>query len=233
VAYSKRQLEDAWVRAGGKSNLASTMAAIAGAESNFGASPYGDKGVDGSGFTSFGPWQVHTPAHPQYDPTQLVSNLDYSAKAAVEISGNRVSGLGNWTTYKTGAFRSHFSGGPSASTPGANGGSGGGAFKLPGQGAVEGATETLLSPFAAIGKGATATAKLAQAVGEWVAEPMKPLKLVGGGILIYMGLRSLTRTGVGSSVASEARFQAASVRKVPTPARAVRRMVKPKGGGST
>lgn len=107
VKYTPAQLEAAWVRAGGKPSMAPIMAAIAGAESKYGAEPYGDYGIGGAGYTSFGAWQVHTPAHPQYNPQQLVSSLDYNAKAAVEISGNTPAGLTNWSTYNSGAYKSY------------------------------------------------------------------------------------------------------------------------------
>lgn len=110
MSYSKQQLEAAWIRNGGNPSAASMAAAIAGAESNFGASPYGDQGLGGSGYTSFGPWQVHTPAHPQYSPQLLVSNLDYSTKAAIAISNNGRD-WEPWSTYKNGAYRSFLGGG--------------------------------------------------------------------------------------------------------------------------
>lgn len=83
-------------------------------------------------------------------------------------------------------------------------------------GAVGEAGKAVLTPFEKIGEatGLTATAKLATLIGEWLGEPLKPLKLLGGGVLIYMGLRTLTRTGVGSSVAQEARYQAKPIARV-------------------
>jgi Lysozyme like domain len=107
VTYTKKQVERFWIEAGGNPSLAHTMAAIAGAESGFGASPYGDVGLGGPGPTSFGLWQIHTPAHPEYDPSLLVADPLYNARAAVAISGNSTSGLGAWTTYKTGAYKSY------------------------------------------------------------------------------------------------------------------------------
>jgi lysozyme-like protein len=107
VTYTKKQVEGFWVKAGGNPALAPTMAAIAGAESSFGASPYGDVGLGGPGPTSFGLWQIHTPAHPGYNSSLLVSDPLYNARAAVAISGNSTGGLGAWTTYKTGAYKAY------------------------------------------------------------------------------------------------------------------------------
>lgn len=94
---------------------------------------------------------------------------------------------------------------------------------------VSDAGKAIASPFEAIGSGLGATAKLAELVGEWLGEPLKPLKLLGGGILIYMGLRTLTRTGAGGSVASEVRYATKPITSVAAPARAARRIKRPKG----
>jgi hypothetical protein len=106
--------EAAWINAGGPSALAPVMAAIASAESTSGTKLYGDDSYSPSGTdpTSFGAWQIHTfdkagpvnvqPNGQPYDQTQLVSNLDYNAQAAVNIWKSQ--GLGAWTTYTDGAF---------------------------------------------------------------------------------------------------------------------------------
>jgi Lysozyme like domain len=107
AGYSKKQLEELWVKAGGAKALAATMAAIGLAESKGGAEPYGDYDLGAKGYTSFGIWMIHTPAHPQYNAQELVDNPLYNAKAAVEISGNSEAGLGAWTTYKTGAYKAY------------------------------------------------------------------------------------------------------------------------------
>lgn len=65
----------------------------------------GDHRCDGPNgtSTSFGLWQVHTPANPQYDPASLLDPM-YNARAALEISrGGKL--WTPWTTYKTGAYR--------------------------------------------------------------------------------------------------------------------------------
>ncbi len=105
--YSFRQLEELWIKAGGNPALATTMAAIGYAESSGGLKPYGDCGLGAPGPTSFGIWQIHTPAHPGYNAQELVNNPLYNAKAAVAVSGNSTKGLGAWTTYKTGAYKSY------------------------------------------------------------------------------------------------------------------------------
>lgn len=221
--YSKSELESAWIRAGGNRALAGVMAAIAKAESGGGASPYGDKGLGGSGFTSFGPWQIHTPAHPQYDPGKLVSNLDYSARAAVEVSGNSIAGLGAWTTFKTGAYKPFLVGkigeqGTGASNP------------ITGPMVEELRLKLLADPkFIALGKAAKekalaeidkgaasvtekgpslpkisaleSFAKVGETLTNWISEPLTPIKFLGGAVILYIGVRTLTG---GTGAAREA-----------------------------
>jgi hypothetical protein len=82
------------------------MAAIAGAESTFGANPVGDGG------TSLGIWQIHVPAHPQYDPQSLLDSPFYNAAAAVQVYLSQ--GLGAWSTYKNGAYLAYMQNGAAA-----------------------------------------------------------------------------------------------------------------------
>jgi hypothetical protein len=42
-------------------------------------------------------------------------------------------------------------------------------------------------------------------VGEWVTEPLRIVKLIGGGILVIMGLNSLTRGGIAAREAGNAK----------------------------
>lgn len=56
--------------------------------------------------TSFGLWQIHTTAHPQYDPTRLLQDPVYNAQAAYAISGGGTNWAGPWwTTMHSGAWR--------------------------------------------------------------------------------------------------------------------------------
>lgn len=73
-----------------------TAAAIAMAESGGDPTAIGDKG------TSFGLWQVHTPAWPQFDQNSLLDPT-YNAKAALVISqGGSV--WTPWSTFNSGAY---------------------------------------------------------------------------------------------------------------------------------
>lgn len=62
-------------------------------------------------------------------------------------------------------------------------------------------------------KGVSTTAELAGKIGEWLDEPLKPLKLVGGGILLYLGLRTLTRTGGTNVVVGESQRAGSHLRQ--------------------
>jgi TP901 family phage tail tape measure protein len=77
------------------------MAAIAMAES------HGDRTAVGDSGESFSAWQVHHPDWPQYDIGRLQSDWVYGANAAKRIEG---SGLSNWSTYNSGAYRQFLGG---------------------------------------------------------------------------------------------------------------------------
>lgn len=103
MGYSFGQLEGLWIQAGGSRSAAPIAAAVALAESS------GDPRNVGDGGTSYGLWQVHLPAHPQYSASQMQNPLE-NAKAAVQISGNGTN-WHPWTTYNTGAYQQYLHGG--------------------------------------------------------------------------------------------------------------------------
>ena len=72
-------------------------AAIAMAESG------GDPGAVGDGGTSFGLWQVHVPAHPEYTAQELLDPTE-NARAALAISRGG-SDWTPWSTFNNGAYR--------------------------------------------------------------------------------------------------------------------------------
>jgi hypothetical protein len=85
-------------RAGFKGGGLRTALAVGGAESVDYTQFVGDHG------SSFGPWQVHIPAHPEFNGPRMIHDWTYGAKAAYKISdGGR--NWGPWTTFNTGAFR--------------------------------------------------------------------------------------------------------------------------------
>lgn len=72
-------------------------AAVAMAESG------GNSAAVGDGGTSFGLWQIHTPAHPQFDAGRLLEPA-YNAGAAWQISRGGTDWT-PWTTFTSGAYR--------------------------------------------------------------------------------------------------------------------------------
>jgi hypothetical protein len=78
---------------------ADTAAAIAMAESSGNPRAVGDSG------TSFGLWQVHTPAHPQYTVPSLFLPT-YNAQAALAISRNATDWT-PWSTYNEGKYKKY------------------------------------------------------------------------------------------------------------------------------
>lgn len=71
-------------------------AAVAYAESG------GNPGAIGDGGQSFGLWQIHLPAHPQYKGTNLLDPL-VNARAAILISKSGTD-FKPWTTFRNGAY---------------------------------------------------------------------------------------------------------------------------------
>ena len=74
-------------------------AAVAMAESG------GDPGAIGPekiGSPSYGLWQIHASAHPQYEPARLL-DPEYNARAALAVSAGGTNWQ-PWTTYRTGAY---------------------------------------------------------------------------------------------------------------------------------
>lgn len=197
MAYSRKELETALARAGAPKNAIPTLTAIAGAESSFGANPYGDRGLGAPGFTSFGPWQIHTPAHPQYSQQQLVGNLNYSAAAAVQVY--KEQGFGAWTTYKTGAYKKFTSGGGESFGDEA-------LHLLEGPLGPETESEKELNKYGesinplggikraikTTGEVASIFGKIGETAADWIEEPLTPIKFVGGAVLLYIGIRTLT-----------------------------------------
>lgn len=76
-----------------------TAAAIAMAESGGDTSAIGDDG------TSYGLWQIHLPAHPQYNAQSLL-DANYNAVAAFAISDSGTNWT-PWSTYNSGAYEQY------------------------------------------------------------------------------------------------------------------------------
>lgn len=91
-----------------------TAAAIAMAESSGYPHAQGDpRGpflpVPNGVSTSFGLWQIHTPVHPEFDPTRLLDPA-YNAHAAVVLSNGGTS-WSPWSTFNDGSYRQFMPGG--------------------------------------------------------------------------------------------------------------------------
>lgn len=77
-------------------------AAVAMAESGGNPFAVGDEG------TSFGLWQIHTPAHPEFEASRLL-DASYNAHAALLISQSGADWT-PWTTFRTGAYKQYMGG---------------------------------------------------------------------------------------------------------------------------
>jgi Lysozyme like domain len=101
TSLSFAQLEGLWIQAGGPSNVAPLMAAIALAES--GGRPTAENLTDNKGTqSSFGLWQISTGTHNPPNPNW--SNPLTNAQLAVTKYNSQ--GLGAWGTYTSGAYKS-------------------------------------------------------------------------------------------------------------------------------
>jgi len=77
---------------------ADTAAAIALAESG------GNVLARGDGGSSFGLWQIHSPAWPQFSVNELLTELG-NANAAFFVFSK--SGFKAWSTFNSGAYKAH------------------------------------------------------------------------------------------------------------------------------
>lgn len=107
------QIETLWIQAGGKKELAPTMAAVALAESG-GGYVYAHNNNPATGDDSYGLWQINyyganrQPRTIRYGPPENMYDPLQNARAAVDISGNSLAGIANnWSTYRSGAFLSY------------------------------------------------------------------------------------------------------------------------------
>lgn len=89
----------------------------------------GRLGAVGDGGLSHGPWQVYQPAWPQFSPSRLMSDWRYAADAAIHIY--RTQGLGAWTMYTNGTYRSFLDQADPGRPAGGRGGRGGSAAEEP------------------------------------------------------------------------------------------------------
>lgn len=97
--YGLADLQALAQQAGFTGASAQVAAAIAMAESGGDPQAVGDNG------SSFGLWQVHTPAHPEYDQTCLFDPA-CSARAAYAIS-RQGTDFSPWSTYENGQYRQY------------------------------------------------------------------------------------------------------------------------------
>lgn len=100
--YSYRQLRQLYIQNGGSPRLASVMAAIARAESRGRTAA---RHVNRNGSVDQGLWQINSSNSHLYSG-QNIYDPNVNASVAVALAEHSGSGLKNWTTYKTGTYRS-------------------------------------------------------------------------------------------------------------------------------
>lgn len=111
-SYSYAKLRSLWIQAGGDPNLASTMAAVALAESGGKVGALNDNAATGD--YSVGLWQINyfggmrTGRTQQFGaPQKLQTDPLANARAAVALAAGG-NGLSNWTTFSSGAYKAFF-----------------------------------------------------------------------------------------------------------------------------
>jgi hypothetical protein len=103
--YSYAGLEGLWINAGGKRSLAPTMAAIAEAESGGCSTAYNASGATGL-------WQILGAV----DPGDQSKLTDPAINAKEAVLKWQTQGLTAWTTYTSGAYKSHLRAGTAPNT---------------------------------------------------------------------------------------------------------------------
>lgn len=188
-ALTKKQIEEEWIKAGGKASEAPLKAAIALAESGGDPSSVNPEGPE----HAEGLWQIKG---------QIVKGdpLNPSVSALNAVAKTKSQGNSAWTTYTSGAYKAFL--GPSELKVGPGGyqpesGKGeetdAGTVKYAGAGgetvnkAAEGAEATVTSVAGFLGK-----------VSKLWEEPKRTAKFIGGSILLAVGLKALT-TGSSST----------------------------------
>jgi hypothetical protein len=113
------QLETLWVKSGGDAKLAPVMAAIALAESGGNPSSLNDNPK--SGDFSVGLWQINyygnlsAPRTARYGAWQKLVDPYSNTRAAVDLAQGG-KGLGNWSTYTSGAYSKYLNQVPGGNT---------------------------------------------------------------------------------------------------------------------
>jgi len=86
------------------------------------AESHGDPNAVGDGGSSYGLFQIHAPAHPDFDLSRAFDPA-YNAQYAARLQAS--SGWGPWSTYNNGQYQNYLGQcGGIASNPGAAGGGG-------------------------------------------------------------------------------------------------------------
>lgn len=212
--YSFQQLEQAWVRAGGRPGEAQLAAAVAEAES--GGNPRPGELNDTPPDYSVGPWQInyygsnYTGRAARYgSPQSLEQNLDADARAAVDLADHSQSGWDNWTTYTHNLYEQYLPGG-SAYTGANNVGSG-----VVGSGASGGGVSTGMNP--PMQDASLASSVLGGDITGSIREFfIRMTELVGGAFLIYLGMRSATSSFNARNQRSQAPRTQRTVRSTAT-----------------
>lgn len=216
---SAAQIKALWLQQGGAPALADTMTAVALAESGGHTGVVNDN--PSTGDYSVGLWQINYygnlllgRSHAYGTPAELAASPAAQAHAAISLAGNG-SGLSNWSTYNSGAYKAHLPAATGASTTGGGAQTVSLAGNLANLSGIPGFGWLINS----VTSGSSSLASLASLTAIaikgalWVANPhnwARVMEVLGGAVTLYLGLRMLASSGAGPVAA----IAAAPVRAV-------------------
>lgn len=179
--YTYGQIETLWVQNGGSAAAAPIAAAIALAESGGNTSSLNNNASTGD--YSVGLWQVNyfgpllASRSTRYGPpSELQSNPDLQAKAAIDISGNGRNWQ-PWTTYTSGAYKRYLQ----ANT-----------YTIPTEGGLYPQTDVLPAAHLDTGEGLLFSAFGVSLKRQTVRKVLGGAVLIGGGGVMLVGISRLT-----------------------------------------
>ena len=232
--YNFKQLENIWTKNGGDKKLAPIMAAIALAESGGRTTAHH---TNSDGTVDQGLWQINSSNYRLYKGKNIYG-VNENAHVAIRLA-NHGKGLGNWTTYTSGAYKKHIPKGThiAAGVLGASTGNKGGGGGVTGD-IVSGAKDVasvVTNPGGAIVSGAGSVFHdITGGVGGAIASPVESalswfgmrivfaLIIMGGAGLILLGLlligADLGLSAFSGALGSGATRKAGSIAERVTPA---------------
>lgn len=151
----------------------------------------GDPNAVGDGGDSIGLWQINRPAWPNLGSVAELKDPANNARAAKHVHDHGRRGWGEWTTYRTGAYRAGYDDAKRAVSEATGLGTGGGGFSwddVPIVGEAMDAADAVATGAEAVGDALAAVGDTLGAVRSWVTKSHNWVRvgLVVGGIALTL-----------------------------------------------